>query len=590
MLTLNSFFHAVRYALDKLEYEDIFLKVKQYQVLASLLEKRDTVAILPTGYGKSIIFHLFPFVYDHINASTSSHGHGCAVLIVTPLNSLISDQTSILKKRGIEAAVLTTTITSSESRTKSENNASDSESDNEEAPEIQSLRLSTDEKNKENIEKENFKIIFAHPEAFISCREGRRILMSNSLQQRVVASVIDEAHLVEEWGREFRPDFRKLAQLGSIFPNAPFLVLTATAPVQMREELICTLHLEKPLVVVANLNRPNIFIEKKKRKPTSANEESFESILLPIAKELKESLIQFPLTIIYLPLKWCGYAFKLFLEELGDKSYVPSDERIPKNCLFAQYHSPQTEEMKLEILSQLKGNDSSRKTRVVFATVAIGLGVNIPDVRQIIHIGAPCTLESYYQEIGRAGRDSKQARASLHYNGHDIASNRRGMTEEMRMFCRENTGCLRKLILTYLGSNNLTTTKETDRHLCCSNCLNMCECNSCQVVQPLHEALAIVDLHEESRHPGPQPSCNISKSQRDKIRTLMREYRLKLGSEGYRMGGIDSSTGLTLKLIESIVDNFEFVKSAEEMVKTFEIWDIEQANSLFKIITEVCQN
>ena len=117
MLALNSFFHAIRYALDKLKYEDIFLKVKQYQVLASLLEKRDTVAILPTGYGKSIIFHLFPFVYDHINASTLHYGHGCAVLVITPLNSLISDQTSTLKKRGIEAAVLTTTIMSTERRT-----------------------------------------------------------------------------------------------------------------------------------------------------------------------------------------------------------------------------------------------------------------------------------------------------------------------------------------------------------------------------------------------------------------------------------------------------------------------------------------
>jgi hypothetical protein len=74
----------------------IFLKVKQYQVLASLLEKRDTVAILPTGYGKSIIIHLYPFDYDHITVSPMSHGHGCAVLIVTPLNSFIISMTKLL--------------------------------------------------------------------------------------------------------------------------------------------------------------------------------------------------------------------------------------------------------------------------------------------------------------------------------------------------------------------------------------------------------------------------------------------------------------------------------------------------------------
>ena len=76
--------------------------------------------------------------------------------------------------------------------------------------------------------------------------------------------------------------------------------------------------------------------------------------------------------------------------------------------------------------------------------MAIGLGVNIPDVRHIVHIGAPCTLEAYYQEMGRAGRDGMQARASLHYNGHDIASNKLGMTEEMRIFCREDFWLFKK--------------------------------------------------------------------------------------------------------------------------------------------------
>ena len=177
--------------------------------------------------------------------------------------------------------------------------------------------------------------------------------------------------------------------------------------------------------------------------------------------------------------------------------------------------------MKLEILTQLMSNDSSRKTRVVF-------WVNIPDVRQIVHIGPPCTLESYYQEIGRAGRDGNRAHAFLYYNGHDIASNKRGMTEEMRMFCREDSGCLRNIILQYLGSN-LAATNETDRHLCCSNCSKMCKCNSCKVVQPLNEALAIVDMHEESQSPRLKKSKRQDEDTDERIQVEVRSRRVSNG-------------------------------------------------------------
>ena len=133
------------------------------------------------------------------------------------------------------------------------------------------------------------------------------------------------------------------------------------------------------------------------------------------------------------------------------KSYYPANNVLPKNCLFAQYYSPQTDERKHEILKQFQASNESKVPRVVFATVAIGMGVNIPDVRHVIHIGPPRTLESYYQEIGRAGRDSKPAVASLFYNGHDIASNKPRMTDEVRTFCREKTACLHNIILQYLG-------------------------------------------------------------------------------------------------------------------------------------------
>ena len=141
---------------------------------------------------------------------------------------------------------------------------------------------------------------------------------------------------------------------------------------------------------------------------------------------------------------------------MGEKSYLPIGDSRPENCLFARFHAPQAQSMKDEILRQLQGPDECRSIRVVFATIAIGIGVNISDIRHVVHVSVPGTLESLYQEIGRAGRDGKPAKSSIYYNGHDISSNKPGMTHEMRCFCTDDQQCLRKIILDYLGSPSYT--------------------------------------------------------------------------------------------------------------------------------------
>ncbi|CAB4036140.1 Hypothetical predicted protein [Paramuricea clavata] len=316
---------------------------------------------------------------------------GNIVLIVTPINALVDNQISILHEHGIEATVL---------RSKSwYANPTDNEEDGTDTPkdcEENLAGLSLDTTTVRKIKQGMFKIIFSHPEAFISCLEGRRLRMSSVLQNNVVSCVADEGHLVEEWGVEFRKDFVKLSQLGSLFPKALLLVLTATAPKHVREALTNTLLLSNPRVVVANLDRSNISIYKEKRMPASAGEDSFKAILVPIANNLKNLLREYPLTLIYLPPKWCGYAFKLFSDILGEKSYFPPGVIKPENCLSAQFHSLQTELMKNEIMKQLQGCDKSRSIHVVFATVAIGIGVNIHNIRHVIHITVPGTIECYY--------------------------------------------------------------------------------------------------------------------------------------------------------------------------------------------------
>lgn len=128
--------------------------------------------------------------------------------------------------------------------------------------------------------------------------------------------------------------------------------------------------------------------------------------------------------------------------------------------------------MKEEILKQLCSRKS--KIRVVFATVAIGMGVDIPDIRHIVHVGPPCTVKEYFQGTGRAGRDSKLSSAVLYYNNKDIAKNRVGMQDDKGNFCLSNNICLRKLLLKSLDYEQDTVHKPL--HLCCGVCESLCEC------------------------------------------------------------------------------------------------------------------
>lgn len=273
-------------------------------------------------------------------------------------------------------------------------------------------------------------------------------------------------------GDDFRKDYSRLAMLCATFPSVPVVALTATASNKDVVAIKESLNLKNPLEVIANPNRPNILYEKVFRKGDDVD--FFEELLKPIANELKESTVTYPLTILYLPLKWCGFAFKYFERELGNEQYYPSNaEALPENRLFAQFHAPQTNAMKDQILKELASPSS--KVRVIFATVAMGMGVDIPSIRHVIHVGPPRTIREYFQETGRAGRDGKPSTAVLYYNNRDIAKNREGMNEDIRTFCRLENACLRKFLLKCLDAREV----DSIGHFCCSYCKSICDCLDC---------------------------------------------------------------------------------------------------------------
>lgn len=262
--------------------------------------------------------------------------------------------------------------------------------------------------------------------------------------------------------------------VSALFPDVPCLALTATASSSDVKVIQDSLGLKNCTVVIGNPDRKNIFYEKVFRHGEDVD--FVKSILSPVAHDLLKKKTEYPLTIIYMPLRLCGFAYKLFEFGFGAQQYFPpGSAAIPGNRLFAQFHAPQTAEMKDEILKQLCSGTST--VRVIFATVAIGMGVDIPDIRAIIHVGPPCSVMAYFQETGRGGRDGKQSHAILYYNNRDIAQNRAGMQDD-KNFCQSDRVCLRKMLLMSLDFELKISVQPP--HNCCSVCKLECKCTKCQ--------------------------------------------------------------------------------------------------------------
>ncbi len=276
------------------------------------------------------------------------------------------------------------------------------------------------------------KIVYVAPETLVTPKIND--LLHDS---RVTVSCItvDEAHCVSEWGHDFRPDYLEISSLRNQFKDAVFLALTATATLSVREDIIKNLRLQNPAVLVSSFDRPNIYLDVRPK-----NRNALVQVVECIKRHADES------GIIYC---FSKRQVDELTDQLSDLGYSVSN-----------YHAG--------LLDSVRADHQTKfirdQVQIMVATLAFGMGIDKPNVRFVIHYDMPKSLEQYYQEIGRAGRDGLPSEALLLYSAGDIrkiryffeeASNKTRCENLLQGMLSYTTGrtCRRRLLLSYFGES-----------------------------------------------------------------------------------------------------------------------------------------
>lgn len=412
---MNNNFQTPQEALKVLFGYDAF-RPGQESVIDSILSGKDVCAIMPTGAGKSVCYQIPAMLLPGIT------------LVISPLISLMQDQVKALNEAGIAAAFINSSLS-------------------------ERAFHETVKKTRNG----DYKILYVAPERLVT--EG---FMELAKTIEISMVTVDEAHCISQWGQDFRPSYMNISQFVDMLGKRPIVsAFTATATENVREDIICTLGLQDPFVLVNGFDRENLFFQVEKPKSKE------QYILDYVASHESES------GIIY-----CATRKNV------DNLYNLLES---KGFSVAKYHAGMgTEERK-----RMQDDFVFDFTSIVVATNAFGMGIDKSNVRYVIHYNMPQSMENYYQEAGRAGRDGLEAKCILLFSAQDIVINRlllehKEMTDlspeelatvkerdmqrlqSMERYCY-TTECLRNYILKYFG--------EKPEKPCgdCGNCLHTFE-------------------------------------------------------------------------------------------------------------------
>ena len=378
----------------------------QENIITSIINKEDVLAIMPTGGGKSICYQVPALCLDGIT------------IVISPLISLMKDQVDALKTMGVKARLINSSLSNSE----------------------YSEVL-------EEIENDECKIIYIAPERLDSM-EFVNIIRGKNISQ----VAIDEAHCVSQWGHDFRVSYKKIPYFINRLDKRPIVTaFTATASNEVREDIVNILDLHKPAIYITGFDRDNLSINIV--KSSSKNKYTLDYV----ENHKNES------GIIY----------------ASTRKEVESiyEGLLKRNYSVAKYHAGLSNEARKEYQENFINDD----IKIMVATNAFGMGIDKPNIRWVLHYNMPQSIENYYQEIGRAGRDGEDSECVLLFSPGDIHTQKYLVEvgienperkrvqykklQQMVDLVYSNT-CYRKSILNYFGEPFLEDCNN------CSNCLN----------------------------------------------------------------------------------------------------------------------